>query len=353
MTRYLDVSQMSAMVRNIGPENMIEAIAGYIKEDYLRWDDFDKTVRVATQSKLGVIELMPVADSRFYTFKYVNGHPANPRQGKLTVVAFGVLADVATGYPLLLSEMTIATALRTAAMSALAARTLARPDSQSMAIIGNGAQSEFQVLGFYKLLGIREFRAYDIDHEATQRLIRNLANYPLRIQAMPSVAEAVQGADIITTATADKTCAIILTPDMIASGVHINAMGGDCPGKTELHSQILQDGKVFVEYAKQSRIEGEIQHLPDDFPVTEFWEVLSNTKPGRTSAADVTIFDSVGFALQDHSVLRYLHHLVASGNGDVLNLIPTQQNPKNLFGNTMGHTSPATRLAPEALVDDQ
>ncbi|MBP6019029.1 MAG: ornithine cyclodeaminase [Burkholderiaceae bacterium] len=346
MTRYVDVSQMSAMIRDIGPENMIEAIARYIKEDYLRWDDFDKTARVATHSKLGVIELMPIADNRLYAFKYVNGHPANTRQGKLTVMAFGVLADVATGYPLLLSEMTIATALRTAAMSALAARTLARPNSQSMAIIGNGAQSEFQVLGFYKLLGIREFLAYDIDSAATQRLIHNLEHYAdISITAPSSVAQAVQGADIVTTITADKTFATVLTPDLIVPGVHINAVGGDCPGKTELHSQILLEGKVFVEYAKQSRIEGEIQRLPDDFPVTEFWEVLSHSKAGRTSPDEVTIFDSVGFALEDYSTLRYLYDLVAATDSDTLNLIPTLPDPKNLFGAAMDLAAPAAVLA--------
>lgn len=346
MTHYVDVDQMSTMMRDLGPENMIGAIASYINEDYLRWADFDKTVRVATHSKFGVIELMPIADNQLYAFKYVNGHPMNPHQGKLTVMGFGVLADVATGYPLLLSEMTIATALRTAATSALVARALARPNSQSVAIIGNGAQSEFQVLGFYKLLGIRNFRAYDIDRAATQRLIRNLEHYSdIHITAAASVAQAVQGADIVTTITADKTHATILTPDMIAPGMHINAVGGDCPGKTELHSQILLEGKVFVDYIAQSRIEGEIQQLPDDFPVTEIWELLSHAKPGRTSSDDVTIFDSVGFALEDYSTLRYLYHLVEANDGDTLSLVPAQQDPKNLFGTAMDLTTSEAALA--------
>ena len=111
----------------------------------------------------GVIELMPTSDGAIYGFKYVNGHPKNTREGRQTVTAFGVLADVGTGYPVLLTEMTILTALRTAATSALAAKYLAPAGARSMAIIGNGAQSEFQALAFKALLGVDRLRLYDID----------------------------------------------------------------------------------------------------------------------------------------------------------------------------------------------
>jgi ornithine cyclodeaminase len=110
-----------------------------------------------------VIELMPIADGAQFAFKYVNGHPATPDCGLPTVMAFGVLADVDTGAPRLLSELTLTTAIRTAAMSALAARRLARPGSRCMALIGNGAQSEFQALAFRDLVGMRELRLFDTD----------------------------------------------------------------------------------------------------------------------------------------------------------------------------------------------
>src|SRR5277367_6180043 len=113
---------------------------------------------------------MPISDGTSYSFKYVNGHPRNTVAGLLTVTAFGVLADVSTGYPLLLSELTVTTALRTAAMSALAAKWLARPDSRVMALIGNGAQGEFQAIAFHRMSGIRELRLYDIDSLAMTKL---------------------------------------------------------------------------------------------------------------------------------------------------------------------------------------
>jgi ornithine cyclodeaminase len=333
MTRYIDIKDVQKLVRSIGAEAFITQLADYIRADYLRWSDFEKSARVANHSEIGVIELMPTSDKAHYAFKYVNGHPKNTLINMLTVMAFGALADVHTGYPCLLSELTIITALRTAATSALAARSLARPDSTSMAIIGNGAQSEFQVLAFKAMLGIREVRAYDIDPAATQKLIANLAGIPgLRITEATSVREAVRGADIVTTVTADKTNATILTPDMIEPGMHINAVGGDCPGKTELHADILRNARVIVEFEPQTRIEGDIQQMPADFPVTELWQVLGGKASGRDSAQQVTVFDSVGFALEDFSALRYVNDLAeAQAIGSHIELVPAPANPKNLY----------------------
>ncbi len=118
---------------------------------------------------------MPVSDAARYAFKYVNGHPGNTALGLPTVMAFGVLADVPTGYPRLMSELTLTTAMRTAATSVVAAAALARPNARTMALIGNGAQSEFQALAFHDMLGIEEVRLFDIDSRATAKLMRNLA----------------------------------------------------------------------------------------------------------------------------------------------------------------------------------
>jgi ornithine cyclodeaminase len=122
---------------------------------------------------------------------------------------------------------------------------------------------------------------------------------------------------------------------MIRPGMHINALGGDCPGKTELHADILRrpDARVFVEYEPQSRIEGEIQQLEPTFPVTELSAVLAGKAPGRSAASDVTIFDSVGFALEDFSALRYLHklHRAKAAARDSIDLVPDLSDPKNLF----------------------
>jgi ornithine cyclodeaminase len=329
---FVSVANMMRLVLHVGIERMMVDLAAEIEADFRRWPLFDKTPRVASHSEIGVIELMPTSDGETYGFKYVNGHPSNMKRGLQTVTAFGLLADVATGYPLLLSEMTILTALRTAATSAMAARWLA-PKGGTMALIGNGAQAEFQALAFKAICGIREVRLFDIDPAATRKCAANLQGYGLNLIPCATPEEAILGAQIITTVTADKTNATILTDNMVGAGVHINAVGGDCPGKTELHRDILLRSGIFVEYPPQTRIEGEIQQLPEDHPVTELWEVIAGQKPGRTDAQQITLFDSVGFAIEDFSALRYvLRQLRETSLCDQLDMIADPDDPRDLFG---------------------
>jgi ornithine cyclodeaminase len=300
-TTYIGVPDMVRIVQRKGLQVCIAEIAARIESAFLRWHEFDKSARVACHAPDGVMELMPVADATQFAFKYVNGHPKNTQMGLPTVMAFGVLADVATGAPRLLAELTLLTAIRTAAMSAVAARALARPGSKRMALIGNGAQSEFQALAFQHLLGITEVALFDVDTAASAKLCSNLAGSGLSVEIHSSIASAVRGADIVTTATADKNHATIITPDMLEPGMHFNAVGGDCPGKTELHPGVLQAAQVFVEYEPQTRVEGDIQQMAANFEVTELWQVLAGAAPGRTSPEQVTVFDSVGFAMRPPS----------------------------------------------------
>ncbi|NSX07258.1 ornithine cyclodeaminase [Pseudomonas lini] len=333
MTLFIDVDHAATLFGKIGIGQAITQMASYIKADYCRWADFDKSPRTANHSICGVIELMPTDDGKQYSFKYVNGHPGNAGNNLLTVMAFGVLANVDSGYPAVLSELTLTTAVRTAATSALVAQSLARKGSTRMAIIGNGAQSEFQAIAFYEMLGINEVRIFDIDSAASLKLKQNLESYTgINVTVAASVHEAVKGVDIITTVTADKAYATILTPDMIEPGMHINAVGGDCPGKTELHADILRNARIIVEFEPQTRIEGDIQQLDADHPVIEYFRIVRDNEPGREHDTQVTVFDSVGFALEDFSSLRYLHDQARKyAIGEKIHLIPTPANIKNLY----------------------
>jgi len=330
---FVSVDHMMQLIHHVGLSPMLQGIADRIENDFHRWPLFDKTPRVASHSDVGVIELMPTSDGEVYGFKYVNGHPANTAEGLQTVTAFGLLSDVATGYPVLFSEMTILTALRTAATSALVARTLAPKGATVMAMIGNGAQSEFQSLAMQAIVGIEEVRLYDIDPAATEKCAANLAASGLRVVSCGTAEEAILGAQIITTCTADKQYATILTDNMIGAGVHINAIGGDCPGKTELAPAILHRSDIFVEYPEQTRIEGEIQQLDADHPVTEIWEVLTGAAKGRTDAKQITLFDSVGFAIEDFSALCYLRDAIKGTDFFTpLDMLADPDDPRDLFG---------------------
>lgn len=332
MTQFVDVGNMVQWIQRRGVERIIAGMTDYLEADFRRWEQFDKTPRVASHTPFGVIELMPTSDHETYAFKYVNGHPSNPARGFQTVTAFGVLADVDNGYPTFLAEMTLLTALRTAATSALTAKYLARQDSKTMTMIGAGSQAEFQALAFRAVLGIEDLRVYDIDLQAVEKLQRNLEPLGFRIHHATDTDDAVAGTDIITTCTADKAQNTVLSARHVSAGVHLNAVGGDCPGKTELETEILRGSRVFVEYPEQTRIEGEIQQMESDFPVVEFWKVLAGQAPGRESAEQVTLFDSVGFAIADFSALRYLRDDTAGSElQSPIDLVAGPDDPKDLF----------------------
>ncbi|RCS22293.1 ornithine cyclodeaminase [Phyllobacterium salinisoli] len=347
MVQFVGTQHVIDLIGSIGLDDLFRRLVAYIEQDFARWNEFDKTPRIASHSDSGVIELMPTADHDLYGFKYVNGHPQNPIHGLQTVTAFGVLADIATGYPEFISEMTIATALRTAATSAMAAKYLARTDAKTMALIGLGAQAEFQGLAFKAILDISELRVFDVDVKAYPKFLRNMAQSGVRITQAESAEEAVVGADIITTVTADKRRATILSDNMIGAGVHINAVGGDCPGKTELHRDILLRSDIFVEFPDQTRIEGEIQQLDADHPVTELWEVIAGEKPGRVSPRQITLFDSVGFAVEDFSALRFVRDMVqGTPFYRDIDLIANPADPRDLFGLLAKTSSAAVCPAP-------
>ncbi|MBP0580621.1 ornithine cyclodeaminase [Labrys sp. LIt4] len=333
MVPFVSVENMMRLVHHLGIERVLAELTDLIEEDFGRWESFDKTPRVASHSRDGVIELMPTSDGTIYGFKYVNGHPKNTAEGLQTVTAFGLLADVATGYPVLLTEMTLLTALRTAATSAMAARHLAPKGGKVMAMIGNGAQAEFQALAMKAVCGIDTVRLYDIDPRATEKTARNLEGSGLTVIPCTSSQQAIEGAAIVTTCTADKQFATILTDNMVGPGIHINAIGGDCPGKTELHKDILLRADCFVEYPPQTWIEGEIQQMDRSYPITELWQVVTGQVPGRRDERQITLFDSVGFAIEDFSALRYLRNqIVGTDFYQELDMIADPDDPRDLFG---------------------
>lgn len=191
--RFVDVPHMVRWMRQTGPQTLLAGMIEAMEKDFRRWDSFELRPRVASHSEIGVIELMPTSDGQTYAFKFVNVHPSNPARGYQTVTAFGVLADVHNGYPRLLAEMTLLTALRTAATSGMVTRLLARQDSRHLALIGAGSQSEFQVLANRAVRPIERVSVYDVDPAASQKLRRNLAAYDIEVEIADSASQAVAG----------------------------------------------------------------------------------------------------------------------------------------------------------------
>ncbi|MDF1795077.1 MAG: ornithine cyclodeaminase [Coxiellaceae bacterium] len=332
MVKLITVDDVTRIVHEITIEKFLLDLVEYLRADYSDWQKFQMSPRHATHLSYGVLELMPICGERYYSYKYVNGHPGNPKKDLQTIVAMGMLADVESGYPLMISEMTLLTAFRTAATTALFSQYLARKDSKVLAMIGSGAQSEFQAHAMKVACGIDTIQYYDVDPKAMQKFARNMATSGIKLVACDNGRQAVKGADIVTTCTADKRKAQVLFNDWLEPGQHINGLGGDCPGKTEFEASILDRGNIYIEYAEQTHIEGEVQHLDDISHCIEMHNVIRDKVPGRQTDEEITIYDSVGFSLEDYSVLRYIYQLSNDyGFGTTMPMIPDIADPKDLY----------------------
>jgi len=328
----LDIPAIQSIISSIGLTEFYQRLIKQLENDFKNWNTFYKSPRHAIHYKHGVIELMPCSDDKLYSFKYVNGHPENTKKGNLSVVAMGMLADVRTGYPLMICEMTILTAIRTAAVAALGAKYLARKNSSKLAIIGCGAQSEFQAKAIQAVLPIEEINIFDIDKKAMEKFNKNLSSDFKKINLCSNVIDAISTADIIITATAANKNATLFSEKNISPGTHIHAMGGDGPGKTELGTSLLKQSKLVVEFSPQTLVEGEMQQLDESFIYAELWQIICGEKEARVNDTEITLFDSVGFAIEDYSILNLVYEIAMERNmGEDIKIIPEISNPKNLY----------------------
>lgn len=335
--KIISVESVAELLKIHGFNKFMHDLMKCLRHDFNRWHLFTKMPRPAMHVPGGVLELMPICDNEnYYTYKYVNCHPKNPLIGQQTVVATGQLSRIDTGYPLMFSEMTLLTALRTAAASALATDLMARGDAHILALIGTGAQSEFQMQGLRLVRNIDEVRYFDIDAKAMDKFEKNMSDKNIKLVRCKNAKQATVGADIITTITACKAHVDVIKNSWVRAGVHINALGGDTVGKTELEFSILPRCRIVVEYFDQSFIEGEIQRLTKrkakKLVYAELHELVNGAKKGRLNEKEITLYDSVGIALEDYSVLRVIYTLSQKYDiGKDLNLTPVISDPKDLF----------------------
>ena len=335
--KIIDVISLQELIKQHGFDTYMRDLMNALKRDFGRWEKFTKIPRPAMHVPGGIMELMPICDNElYYTFKFVNCHPNNPSQGLSTVAATGQLCRIDTGYPVMFSEMTILTALRTAGTSALATDLMARKNAKVMAIIGTGAQSEFQVKGIQIVRDIEEVRYFDIDEKAMDKFEKNMKDSGLKLTRCQSAEKVVQGADIITVVTACKANVHVIEDAWIQDGVHINALGGDTVDKTEIEKTVLSRSRVVVEYFDQSFVEGEIQKFSEEearkLVHAEMYELVTGQKKGRESDEEITLFDSVGIALEDYSALRLTYELAEKYQiGEERQMVPDTGDPKDLI----------------------
>ncbi|HEX2148991.1 MAG TPA: ornithine cyclodeaminase family protein [Actinomycetota bacterium] len=257
----------------------------------------------------GDLRVMPAAvGGRFAGVKLINSHELNPSRGLPAVVGTYVLFSQETGIPLCLMAATALTALRTGAASGVAARYLARPESSTLGLIGAGAQAPYQLGAVAGELPITETIVWAPDSDAARRdvFLQAMALAHPTVQFRAGSLEEAAATDVICTTTPAR--APLFPAGAVRPGTHINAVGADGPGKQELDPALLKGARVIVDEIHQAVHGGEV-NVPisrglmkqDDIAGT-LSDIVNGSAAGRTSAAEITIFDSTGLAIQDIAV---------------------------------------------------
>jgi len=282
----------------------------------------------------GVLEWMPHHEpGRCLTLKTVGYTPSNPAdKGMPTILATLTRFDDETGHLMSVCDGVLPTAIRTGAASAVASRLLARPDSTALGLIGAGAQAVTQLHALSRVFPLREVLVHDIDPARAAGLAERAAFVGVDIRAA-GVREIEEGSDIICTATSVEVGAgPVLEGTHLRPHVHVNAVGADLPGKTELPASLLRSALVVPDHPEQARREGECQQLEPQEIGPDLATLLATPTEALAHRDRHTVFDSTGYALEDHAILVVLLDLAQKyGLGQRLRLQHLPPDPLNPY----------------------
>jgi ornithine cyclodeaminase/alanine dehydrogenase len=264
----------------------------------------------------GSILLMPCHLEGFEiaTTKIVSVYPDNPRRGLPTTTAWLIVNDPQTGVVEALMEATYLTALRTGAVTAVAARYLAPPGSRVAAVIGCGVQGRFQAWALSEAFKLESIWAYDISKGRRKGFVEEMGErLDVEVLEAESAGEAVRDADIVATATTSKEP--VIHREQLRDEVHISAIGSFIPDHRELDTETVREAKLVVDSREAALKEAGDIILPlregaitEEHIYAELGELVIGLKPGRVEGDGITVFKSVGLAIQDsavaHLVLR-------------------------------------------------
>jgi ornithine cyclodeaminase len=264
----------------------------------------------------GLLGLMPAyrhGENGAFGMKAICVFPGNPSLGKDAHQGMVMLFSQETGEPLALMNASQITAIRTAAVSAVATRLLARPDAAELGIIGAGVQARTHLVALASVRSIRRARVACRNREHADELVRQMqekVSFP--IEAVSSNETAVRDADIVVTATSAQEP--VIRREWIADGAHINAIGTHSPQSREIDAATMAAARIFVDRRESALNEAgdyllaaqEGAVTPDSI-VAEIGELVIKTKQGRTSPGEITLFKSLGLAIEDVVCAEYLY----------------------------------------------
>ncbi|MGH7774035.1 MAG: ornithine cyclodeaminase family protein [Candidatus Binatia bacterium] len=263
----------------------------------------------------GRITSMPayLSEDKALGMKVVTYFQENPKQGLPVILATITLYSPDTGKLMAIMEGSYITAIRTACVSAVATKALANPETPVMGILGAGVQARAHILALSKVKRISKIKVHSPSGKSAQRLKEELEpQVGVEIEAVRSAAETVQEADLVVTVTTAKEP--ILRADWLKSGIHINAVGSHRPDLREIDAATVKRAKVVVDSREAIMAEcGDVLlaikegAIREDHVHAEIGEVLAGKRPGRTDTKEITLYKSVGIAIQDVAAAQLVY----------------------------------------------
>ncbi len=244
-----------------------------------------------------------LAGMRSLAAKVISDFPRNRERGVPSISGVVILLDSESGVPLCLMDGGYVTAMRTGAASALAARSLSLLDSQVVGIIGTGRQARTQILGLWTVRDVRVVKAFSRNRENVRKFCREMAE-ELGVEAhvADDAREVVSGSDLVVTAT--NATSPVLKGEWLEPGLHVNSIGGG--DVFELDEEVYRRSKVVVDWRDGALEEAvDLRHAVSSgaFSASEIYgelgELIAGLKMGRVDRDDITLFRSVGMALED------------------------------------------------------
>ena len=249
-----------------------------------------------------------------FALKAICVMPGNPGLGLDAHQGVVTLFDGEVGRPLAILDASALTAVRTAAVSAVATSALAREDARVLAILGAGVQARSHLNALLRVRQFDHVRVYAPTTEHAHAVIDSIVRHPgsgtLTAEVAVTARHAVRGADVVVTATSSPTP--VLEPDWISTGAHINAVGASTPAMRELHPETVAASALFADSRESLRNEAgdyrtavEQGLIAPDHVRAELGEVLAGLRPGRQGAQEITLFRSLGLAVEDLAAAQH------------------------------------------------
>lgn len=347
-TTILTAKDLARVVAHVGLDGLMDQMIQGLSDALLSYDEdalatpvrdgFDYTVPHS-----GLIEWMPAMElGESAIVKLVGYHPSNPHNFQLpTILSSALHFDTGTGRLLSLLDTTFLTALRTGAASAIASRLLAVADSRTLGLVGAGAQAVTQLHALSRTFELERVLVFDTDARALASFAQRAGHVELPgiTLCQSALEELCEQSDIICTATSVATnSGPVLADRNLRPWLHVNAVGSDFPGKTELPLSLLQRSLVCPDYLPQAMREGECQQLPAAAVGPQLVDLLKNAATCKAHRNSTTVFDSTGWALEDYVAVKIFLQLAAELEcGTELELADLSLDPMSPYAFTGGN----------------